>query len=287
MHAVAGGPSGLLVAVGEATTAGVPRAWRNRGGRWAAVPGPSAGTADQGAMNGIAAGPDGFVAVGWIAPRATRAPVRADRHAAIWTSADGADWILQATPRLGELLDVAARPGGYLATGLDWSADPESGDGALLTSADGRRWTRPRTAGLDGPGPTALRRLLVTGGGAIAIGTRLDGGVTRTGLWSSAGLAAWTETAALAGPGAATASATALARLRTGALVIAGVTAALDGTPTPLLWTGSATTVHLRALRAQPGTVNALTAAGTGLVAVGTRPTAAGPVPAAWLLTVP
>jgi hypothetical protein len=289
MRAVARGPDDLLVAVGESTTRNVPRVWRNTGGRWSTVLGPSARTTDQGAMTGIAAGPSGFVAVGWVAPRDTAAPTRAGRHAAVWSSTDGSTWTLGAAPALGELFDIASRPaGGFVATGVDWTNDPDSGDGAVLTSTDGRRWTRLSTTGLDGPGPTALRRLLPNpGAGAVAIGTRLDGGVTRPALWSSPDLRGWSETATLAGPGTATPSATALARLGNGTIAVAGVTAAVDGTPTPLLWTGSATTVQLRQLRSQPGTLNAVTVAGNTLTAVGTHPSAAGPVPAAWTVALP
>lgn len=288
MRAVAAGPGGLLVAVGESSTDRVPRAWRYAAGRWAAVPGPSAGTTDQGGMTGIAAGPAGFVAVGWFAPRSTAAPTRAERHAATWTSTDGTGWILQATPDLGELSDVAARPGGgFVATGVDWKTDPDSGDGVVLTSANGRTWTRLHTAGLDGPGPTSLRRLLLTGSGAIAIGTRLDGSVTRAGIWSSPDLASWNETAPLPGPGAATAGASALSRTATGALLVVGGTAALDGTPTPLVWTGSPGAVRLRVLRAPAGIVNAVIATGGRLVAVGTRRSPAGDLPSGWALAVP
>jgi hypothetical protein len=287
MHAVAVGPNGALVAVGESTKDKVPKAWRFTGGKWVAVVGPGAGTSQQGAMTGIAGGPAGFVAVGWYAPRSVAAPIRGDRHAASWTSADGVTWVLQATPDLGELTDVAARPGGFMAAGTDWVSDPDSGDGAVLTSTDGKSWTRLRTTGLDGPGPTALRRLLPTGGGAVAIGTRLDGTVTRSGLWSSPNLVTWTETAALPGPGAATAGATALTRLANGTLVVVGTSSTLDGTPSPLLWTGSATALRLRPMRAAPGTVNAVILAGGRLVAIGSRRTAAGDVPSGWVLTVP
>jgi hypothetical protein len=288
MHAVAAGPGGALVAVGESTTDKVPKVWRFTGGKWVAVPGPGANTNQQGAMSGIAAGPSGFVAVGWYAPRSVAAPARGDRHAVSWTSTDGVIWILQATPNLGELTDVAARPGGgFVAAGIDWVSDPDSGDGAVLASSDGQTWTRVRTAGLDGPGPTALRRLLPIGGGAVAIGTRLDGTVTRSGLWSSPNLVTWTETATLAGPGSATAGATALTRLANGTLVAVGASTALDGTPTPLLWAGSAKAMRLRALRPQPGTVNAVISVGGRLVAIGSRRTAAGDVPSGWALTVP
>jgi actin-like ATPase involved in cell morphogenesis len=289
MRAVVRGPNGLLVAVGESTSKGVPRAWRYTGGRWSAVPGPSAGTAQQAAMDGIAAGPSGFVAVGWIAPRGPTAPTRADRHAAVWASADGVTWKLQAAPPVGELYDIAARPGGgFIATGVDWAADPESGDGAVLSTPDGKRWTRLHTTGLEGPGPTALRRLLPNpGAGALALGTRLNGGVSRPSLWTSPDLLAWSETTALTGSGTATASATGIARLGDGTIAVTGVVAALDGTPNPVLWTGTATAVQLRRLQAPPGTLNAVTVAGNTLAAVGTHPSAAGPVPAAWTLALP
>ncbi|HVQ96970.1 MAG TPA: hypothetical protein VMU51_38500 [Mycobacteriales bacterium] len=287
MRAVAIAPNGMLVAVGESTTDRVPRAWRFTKGSWVAIPGPGAGTSQEGAMTGLAAGPSGFVAVGWFAPRSGAAPTKGDRHAAIWTSNDGANWTLQATPKLGELTDVAARPGGFVAAGTDWVTDPDSGDGALLTSPDGRRWTRLRTTGLDGPGPTALRRLLPSAGGAVAIGARLDGTVTRTGLWSSPDLTSWTETATLPGPGAATAGGTALARLGNGTLVVVGGSNALDGAPTPLLWTGSPGAVKLRTLRAPAGTVTALISANGRLIAIGSHRTPTGDLPSGWTLTVP
>lgn len=77
MHDLATGRAGTLVAVGEAVTDGVPRAWRYESGHWSTVPGPSSSTELRGSMNGIATGSTaaaGFLAVGWTAPRTNPAP---------------------------------------------------------------------------------------------------------------------------------------------------------------------------------------------------------------------
>ena len=213
MHAVAALPDGGLVAVGASTTEGVPRAWRYTGGRWSQVSGPTGRSTLRGAMTGVAYGGDGLVAVGWVAPRGAQEVTVAQRRPAIWTSKDGRAWSLLSssaiagsgagTGRLGELSDVAARPGGgFVATGVDWGADPDAGDGAVLTSPDGRRWQRSAVKGLDGPGPVQLRRLLAgPGGGLTAVGNRLDGSVSRSVVWTSPDARTWSVAADLESPG--------------------------------------------------------------------------------------
>ena len=289
MRAVAAGPE-TLVAVGESTASGVPRAWLFRSGRWSSALGPAGQTERRGGMNGVAAAGDlGFVAVGWSAPRSISAPARGERAAAIWRSTDGVGWQLVATPRLGELFDVAALPnGGFVATGVSWSTDQESGDAAILTSADGTTWRAVSTVGLDGAGPTTLRRLLPTpGGGAIAVGTRLDGSVSRSGLWTSANLHTWSESALLPAVGPGAVSAWGLGRLRDGRLIAVGSASTLDGGTAAAVWVGrSATTMLARPVpQTAAGLYAVVGTAPAGTTAVGTAQSPAGTVAAAWTIT--
>jgi hypothetical protein len=78
-------------------------------------------------MSGVASGPDGFVAVGWISP---------DFHGAIWHSTDGHRWSLG--PRLDpntQLTAVTAGQTRFVAVGMRGSA------AQALASTDGVSWT--------------------------------------------------------------------------------------------------------------------------------------------------
>jgi hypothetical protein len=293
MRAVARG-RGTLVAVGFSSSARVPRAWRLSSGKWAALPGPTAGTRRVGAMNGVAAvGGAGFIAVGWTAAREIADPRGTERQATVWQSGDGATWRVVAQPQLGELFDVAALPngGGFVTSGVDWKADPQSGDGALLTSRDGRAWASVRTSGLDGPGPTYLQRILPgTRNGVVAIGSRLEGAVTRSGLWTSTDLRSWTESALLPDAGPGTATAAGLTQLGDGRLLVVGQVAGGTGGTIPVAWTGTAPAAMTPAVvRGGTGSLLAVIADAGGrgpATTVGVRPANGGTVPAAWGITV-
>jgi hypothetical protein len=256
-----------------------------------ALPGPGATTDVQGGVNGIAAstGQLGFVAVGWTAPRSNAAPGARDRTGAVWISPDGVTWTLvRGLPKIGELSDVIARPGGgFLATGLDFAADPESGDGALLTSPNGSSgWTTLKATGLDGPGRTQLRRLLVTPTGLLALGTRLDGSVTKPGVWTSTDQSTWTEAALLPADDGAAPSATALTRLADGTLVAAGYLSNVDRSRSAVVWSGrGAAAMKLRGAAGGGAVFAAIRLAGNaGTMAVGTNQK--GDRGAAWLITL-
>jgi hypothetical protein len=292
MHALTAGPGGQLIAVGESTTDGAPRAWKYTNNTWTAPVGPGSGTARRGAMNGIAAkaNPTGFVAVGWTADRANQNPVNDDRTAAIWISPNGTDWTLLnvSALKVGELFDVATLPDGtFLASGVTWTVDVRDGDGVLLRSTDGSNWTVLPTTGLDGPGPTTLRRLQPTpGGGAVALGARLDGSIIKPGTWSSRDLRAWTESALLAVPAGTTPSATGLTRLPDGTL-LAGGTSSTGRTDAPIVWAGrTPTTLQPRTVPGGAGAIDAVLGGAGFRMAVGSQPSKQGEVPAAWMITV-
>jgi hypothetical protein len=282
MHGVAALPQGVLVAVGGSTVEGVPRAWRFADGRWSQVSGPSGQSALRGEMTGVANGGEaGLVAVGWVAPRGAD-PAASARKPAVWTSDDGRRWQLRDSPvvggagQLGELSDVATVPGGFVATGVDWGVDRDSGDGAVLTSTDGRRWQRGTARGLDGPGPTHLRRLLPGPGRALtAVGTRLEGSASRPVLWTSPDATAWSVAADLESPGPAIAGVWGLSRIAGGALLVTGFSLTAGQTATPHAWigrtpatmqphpvTGAAARVHATIVTA--GRIVAVGAVGTG-----------------------
>jgi actin-like ATPase involved in cell morphogenesis len=285
MRAVTAGDADRIVAVGDAA-AGVPATWTaTRGGPWTPMPGPGAGTAGVGSMSGVASAPGGtlYVAVGWVATRpsaGTPAPTGSARHAAVWTSPDATRWALQPsaglgdTTHLGELYDVLARPGGgFVASGVDYGADERSGDGVLLSSSDGVTWQRTAVTGLDGLGPTTLRRLVADGGGLLAAGSRLQGSGLRPVIWRSADGAAWAEAAVLDTPGPGGATVSGFIRLPDGTLLAAGAGTALDGSAFPVLWRGAAAD-RMRALTSDvpAGSVEGLVAQGGTVIAVGAAP---------------
>ncbi len=295
MHAVAAAPGGGLVAVGASSTDGVPRAWRYQGGTWSELPGPNAQSAQRGEMNGVAASAKaGLVAVGWVAPRADQQVAPAARRPAIWTSTDGSAWNLLPAPaggsgRLGELTDVAVRAdGGFVAAGTDWDTDTTAGDGAVLTSSDGKTWQRVTVRGLDGPGPSTLRRLLTGPAAEItAVGTRLDGSASRSVVWSSPDAQNWSVVATLGSAGAALGSAWGLTRMGDG-LVVTGFGALPDGTRKPLLWSGR-TPESIRPITTDgaAGSMYAAIVVDGSLTAIGAGQSGTETAAAAWTVQLP
>jgi hypothetical protein len=251
------------VAVGGSEADDSPRAWRLEGGTWA--PAEVAESPLVGGMNAVARLPGRggeLVAVGWVAPRPAAGaptPTGRDRQPAVWTSPDGASWTLAGAGdlgtgigMLGELYAVVVDGGELVATGVDWTKDPRSGDGALLRSGDGKAWQAVPVTGLDGLGPTALRGLLVEPSGLVAVGSRLGADSPEAVVWTSPDGVAWTETAVLehAGPGAAEA---------------AGVVRSVDG---------------------QLPAVGGIAVVADAVSVVGSRPGDDGRVPAAWTVAL-
>jgi len=107
--------------------------WRSTDGlAWEALP-ASDGVAGRGRNipEAAVATDDGIVVVGWATPID-------DSEPAIWFSPDGEAWesIEGLEPGAGELTDVAAFEGGYIAVGRDWH-DPYP---LVMVSSDGRHW---------------------------------------------------------------------------------------------------------------------------------------------------
>jgi hypothetical protein len=212
----------------------------------------------------------------------------------VWTSTDGTRWTLRTAGDLGtgatalsELYDVVADPsGGFVATGVDFSDDPSSGDGALLRSANGRSWERLPVTGLDGPAPTTVRRILADGGGLIAVGSRLQAGSSAPVVWAAPDGRSWSEVAVLEHPGPGAAEATGVVRLA-GTLLVSGTATALDGTSVPVVWSGSAADSLRPAATDAPGVaLEALGVASGQAVGVGARAADGGAVAAAWQVDV-
>jgi hypothetical protein len=84
-------------------------------------------------MTGVAAGPEGFVAVGTVGTQG------AIGSALAWWSADGETWSQAKGERFlyGQLFSVATVPGGFLATG---PSGEQSCLGGVWSSTDGRSW---------------------------------------------------------------------------------------------------------------------------------------------------
>lgn len=140
--------------------------------------------ADGESIVAVAAGVDGFVAVG-------RDMRNGDDHGTIRWSADGASWAR--VDRAGQfanigLVDVAAGPAGYVVVGMT-TGTPESPHPALVVvfdSPDGRTWVRRR----DGLGDPRGYASAVAGGpdGYLVTADGSEGGVS---VWASRDGRAW------------------------------------------------------------------------------------------------
>jgi hypothetical protein len=167
---------------GGATAAAWSSADLRRWGRAAgAGKGDLAGTRDAPKwMSDVAAGPNGFVAVGGQTKNKTSQP-------ALWTSPDGAKWTLSATAPVlpsgttqGSLTEVVARGGVLVATGV-------AGAYAFVAvSADGGRTWQPSALPGAGPG-TRLTAATATPHGFVLAGTAGSDVVT----WSSPDGRSW------------------------------------------------------------------------------------------------
>ncbi|WP_166659150.1 Hsp70 family protein [Labedaea rhizosphaerae] len=193
MRAVVAAPSGDLVAVGTSLRQ-EPRAWVRHGGQWAAA---TIGGGGQGALEDVAVGPNGLVAVGWSGAGDARRP-------AVWTSPDGTKWTLvpaaaDFAPGKGitELTAVTADGDRLLAAAIDRRTDRADGDVAVYSSTDGTQWTAAPATGLTGPGPQAVQRMVRTSGGVVAIGSALTGAHRGPVIWTFADGKTWKAASAV------------------------------------------------------------------------------------------
>ena len=148
INAVAEGPDGALIAVGEAEgpagtlTAGM---WRSEDGRvWHQVLDPALASASGRGLvlSDVAYGPEGFVAIG----------TEGQADPAMWHSSDGASWTRVDTadqPFGGSeaLSSVTATEGGYLLTGDHGFMTSTSSQVWLWSSPDGLSWDRVLSLG--------------------------------------------------------------------------------------------------------------------------------------------
>src|SRR2546426_10379255 len=82
-------------------------------------------------MTGVAVGPAGLIAVGWIFQ---------GFHGAVWRSDDGSQWLLEADfPEMTILQSVAANERRYVALGLNGKS------ATAWSSTNGRSWQQTGT----------------------------------------------------------------------------------------------------------------------------------------------
>jgi hypothetical protein len=159
---VVSGPSGLVIAGSVCCTEERAAMWWSADGiRWERVSLPE-GADPTGYVQDIAAGPDGYVAVGLTADRG-----------AIWTSLDGRTWSA-ADPKAADLLPgiingVARSGDGWIAVGRIDSRPTH--DGGIWTSRDLEHWRRlPDALPLAGDDEVELYRPVPFAGGVIVVG---------------------------------------------------------------------------------------------------------------------
>jgi hypothetical protein len=276
-----------VIAVGESTESGGAKVWSGTGDTWTALPVPPVRDDQTSGLEGVVGGDhQAIVAVGWTAPRGDGSEP-AKRQGAVWVSTDGRAWVSATVPEVGELTDVTRLDSGALiATGVSYTADPLDGDAIVLDSPDGARWQIRPTHGLDGPGPFELRSVLDDkAGGLVAVGSRLEGGVSRSGLWASTNGVDWSLTGVLSGTGPGAADAWGLARARDGTLVAVGNESGLAASAIPTVWWQTAGEMRPHPADAGAALFRDIATTAGGYVIVGAMDSAAGSAAAAWRLT--
>lgn len=273
---------GGLIGVGGTEDPATAKVWISRGQSWEpsiapAVPGRVA------ELTAIAAGPGRpMIAVGWSA-EPEKAATRKERRGEIWVSSDGQRWVAATLhAAVGELTAIAALPNGrWMATGQSFVADPDEGDAIVLTSAEGAEWDQLPATGLDGPGPMTVRGVVADpAGGVLGLGARLDGALTRSGLWRSSTGTDWVQDSWIPAPGGA-ASALGITLDATGRPVLVGSIGAVGGS-VPTMWRTEDGALVAHPVTADSGSrLLGAVQAGVGFVLVGTVGGAA-PLPAAW-----
>jgi len=208
---VAGGPG--LVAVGRDLSAGEGGAaavWTSPDGiTWTRVPHDEAvfGGPNWEYMWAVAVGGPGLVAVGVDSPGGT------DRDAAVWTSPDGVTWARVPDDeavfggRRQQVMEAVVAGGpGLVAVGYDEGAgDREDGggwakDAAVWTSPDGITWTRvPHDeAVFGGPNSQRMNGIVAGGPGLVAVGydnsaAGWAGANSNAAVWTSPDGLTWTR----------------------------------------------------------------------------------------------
>jgi hypothetical protein len=161
---VVSGPGGLVITGSVCCTEERAAMWWSAdGAAWERIALPD-GVAPNGYIQGIAAGPDGYVAVGLTAGRG-----------AIWTSLDGRSWSA-VDPEDADLLPgvingVARASDGWIAVGrIDGRP---TYDGGVWTSPDLGHWQRlPDGVPLAGDDEVELSRPVPFAGGIIVVGAQ-------------------------------------------------------------------------------------------------------------------
>ncbi len=159
---VAGGAAGFVaVGYGDMSSA----AWWSRdGASWSPSTITPLPVTEEEAFKAVAAGPDGFLAVGVVGEAASRA--------AAWFSPTGEAWtrVNVDLPR-GAFEDVAVRPdGGFLVVGYDGSDGGLHGS-ASTVSSDGQNWVHATdSSALSGDGSDVLSQVWSFAAGYMALG---------------------------------------------------------------------------------------------------------------------
>jgi hypothetical protein len=139
-----------------------------------------------GGISGLAAGDDGYVAVG------------GDGGGAIWFSADGLSWQRVAdSPSFASATlsfdSVAFGPAGYVATGMDFDTTGSAGaefTGAVWVSPDGLMWERVTTDALL---ESRLHDVVAAAPGYVAVGFYWTGNDLDVGIWVSEDGRTWSH----------------------------------------------------------------------------------------------
>lgn len=141
----------------------------------------------------IAAGPDGYVAVGGIRQIATVGP----RGAAVWTSPDGLAWTRVALPDsvaadgYHGLEHVTRGPAGFVAVGMQADLDTplQLGEWYVLHSPDGATWRRADLSMLN---IGYMWNLIATDTGYLGVGVNwLEARSAIPGVWTSTDGMTW------------------------------------------------------------------------------------------------
>ncbi len=188
MMAVARGPRSFVAVGNDDASGNRPVVWTSDDGRsWTKVPGSTAFEPAQGcastSLEDVAAGPDGFVAVGveWG---------DCGQHGSAWFSPDGSTWTRAPSATGGNGTRVIiATDAGYIAAGAADATANEGMRAAFWWSPDGRTWTlAPDMVDFHGAEPAALA---ATASGFLAIGSAIQAQGILPAQWRSSDGQSW------------------------------------------------------------------------------------------------